>query len=177
MPAGTTDGGEVHLGAAAHALVLRSSPWHTCGPSGIILGGLWVLGLLLWWLGLQGTGHLEGPWGRRTQASTRGASSDQGWSGVFLYVRSGPKGPGGEVPAPPSAAEWPENPERLRITTYATHMPRPSPGPAAKRGDGGLNSVPITTHELTVFISGRGWVGFSSLLAMRNTSTVATQGP
>ena len=117
MPAGTTDGGEVHLGAAAHALVLRSSPWHTCGPSGIILGGLWVLGLLLWWLGLQGTGHLEGPWGRRTQASTRGASSDQGWSGVFLYVRSGPKGPGGEVPAPPSAAEWPENPERLRINS------------------------------------------------------------
>ena len=118
MPAGTTDGGEVHLGAAAHALVLRSSPWHTCGPSGIILGGLWVLGLLLWWLGLQGTGHLEGPWGRRTQASTRGASSDQGWSGVFLYVRSGPKGPGGEVPAPPSAAEWPENPERLRTHPY-----------------------------------------------------------
>ena len=104
-------GGEVHLGAAAHALVLRSSPWHTCGPSGIILGGLWVLGLLLSWLGLQGTGHLEGPWGRRTQASTRGASSDQGWSGVLLYVRAGPKGPGGEVPAPPSAAEWPENPE------------------------------------------------------------------
>ena len=60
MPAGTTDGGEVHLGAPAHALVLRSSPWHTCGPLGIILGGLWVLGLLLWWLGLQGTGHLEG---------------------------------------------------------------------------------------------------------------------
>ena len=116
MPAGTTDGGEVHLGAPAHALVLRSSPWHTCGPSGIILGGLWVLGLLLSWLGLQGTGHLEGPWGRRTQASTRGASSDRGWSGVLLYVRAGPKGPGGEVPAPPSAAEWPENPECLRPT-------------------------------------------------------------
>ena len=113
MPAGTTDGGEVHLGAPAHALVLRSSPWHTCGPSGIILGGLWVLGLLLSWLGLQGTGHLEGPWGRRTQASTGGASSDRGWSGVLLYVRAGPKGPGGEVPAPPSAAEWPENPECL----------------------------------------------------------------
>ena len=115
MPAGTADGGEVHLGAAAHALVLRSSPWHTCGPSGIILGGLWVLGLLLWWLGLQGTGHLEGPWGRRSQASMRGASSDQGWSGVFLYVRAGPKGPGGEVPAPLSAAEWPKNPECLYI--------------------------------------------------------------
>ena len=88
MPAGTADGGKVHLGAAAHALVLRSSPWHNCGPSGIILGGLWVLGLLLWWLGLQGTGHLEGPWGRRTQASTRGASSDQGWSGVFFICQS-----------------------------------------------------------------------------------------
>ena len=61
MPTGTADGGKVHLGAAAHALVLRSSPWHTCGPSGIILGGPWVLGLLLSWLGLQGTGHLEGP--------------------------------------------------------------------------------------------------------------------
>ena len=120
MPAGTADGGEVHLGAAAHALVLRSSPWHTCGPSGIILGGLWVLGLLLWWLGLQGTGHLEGPWGRRSQASMRGASSDQGWSGVFLYVRAGPKGPGGEVPAPLSAAEWPKNPECLYPPSYAS---------------------------------------------------------
>lgn len=109
MPAGTADGGKVHLGAAAHALVLRSSPWHNCGPSGIILGGLWVLGLLLWWLGLQGTGHLEGPWGRRTQASTRGASSDQGWSGVLLYVRAGPKGPGGEVPAPPVPCNRPRS--------------------------------------------------------------------
>ena len=117
MPAGTADGGKVHLGAAAHALVLRSSPWHNCGPSGIVLGGVWVLGLLLWWLGLQGTGHLEGPWGRRTQASTRGASSDRGWSGVLLYVRAGPKGPGGEVPAPLSAAEWPKNPECLYFSS------------------------------------------------------------
>ena len=59
------------------------------------------------------TGHLEGPWGRLSQASMRGASSDQGWSGVFLYVRAGPKGPGGEAPAPLSAVEWPKNPECL----------------------------------------------------------------
>ena len=108
MPAGTTDGGEVHLGAAAHALVLRSTPWRTCGPSGIILGSRWVLGLLLWWLGLQGTGHLEGLGG-----CARGAGSDRGWSGVLLYVRAGPKGPGDETPAPQgttSAQEWPEMP-------------------------------------------------------------------
>ena len=87
MSASTTNGDEVHLGAAAHALALRSSP--------CILGDLWLLVLLLWWLKMQGTsrGAAVEQAGIDQHVQCIPAATRAG-RGVLLYVRAAPKGPG-----------------------------------------------------------------------------------
>ena len=84
--AGTADGGEVPVGAAACAMALHSSPQHICGPSGTIPMALWVLELQLWCLGPKGSGHPEWPCAGRVQAGAWGAVSAQGRSGMHLCV-------------------------------------------------------------------------------------------